>query len=168
LPRPDPATHFSFAVPVAPISKMAILARNTSRSSGAAPEIAGYDAGLPAHDYKGDTVSTIGEERAFNPRLRVRSVEEFIELMYNLTLPNPMIRDVVVPANQAPAGAGEDRAPRLGACRRRDTGPSRKPNIALIDLCERSERQRCGTHPGLTARSLPDFAEEHPLWRPAA
>jgi sulfur dioxygenase len=25
----------------------------------------------PAHDYKGDTVSTIGEERAFNPRLQV-------------------------------------------------------------------------------------------------
>ena len=78
----------------------------------------------------------------------MRSVEEFIELMNNLTFPNPMIRDVVVPTNQAPAGAGEDRAPRLGACRRRDTGPSREPNIALIDLRERSERQRCGIIPG--------------------
>jgi sulfur dioxygenase len=27
----------------------------------------------PAHDYKGDTVSTIGEEKQFNPRLKVRS-----------------------------------------------------------------------------------------------
>ena len=35
----------------------------------------------PAHDYKGDTVSTIGEERAFNPRLQVRSVEEYVALM---------------------------------------------------------------------------------------
>jgi sulfur dioxygenase len=58
-----------------------------------------------------DPRSTIGEERAFNPRLRVRSVEEFIELMNNLKLPNPMIRDVVVPA-----GAGGDRAPLPGAC----------------------------------------------------
>src|SRR5882757_6645270 len=31
----------------------------------------------PAHDYKGDTVSTIGEEKAFNPRLRVRSADEY-------------------------------------------------------------------------------------------
>src|SRR6202008_1163697 len=40
----------------------------------------------PAHDYKGDTVSTIGEERAFNPRLQVRSVEEYVALMDNLKL----------------------------------------------------------------------------------
>jgi sulfur dioxygenase len=32
---------------------------------------------FPAHDYKGDTVSTIGEERAFNPRLKVTSVDEY-------------------------------------------------------------------------------------------
>ncbi|MBN9510789.1 MAG: MBL fold metallo-hydrolase, partial [Alphaproteobacteria bacterium] len=31
---------------------------------------------FPAHDYKGDTVSTIGEERRYNPRLQVGSVEE--------------------------------------------------------------------------------------------
>ena len=30
---------------------------------------------FPAHDYKGDTVSTIGEERAHNPRLRVGSAD---------------------------------------------------------------------------------------------
>src|SRR5881398_3614543 len=35
----------------------------------------------PAHDYKGDTVSPIGEEKAFNPRLQVRSVDEYVELM---------------------------------------------------------------------------------------
>src|SRR5882757_9977160 len=33
---------------------------------------------FPAHDYKGDTVSTIGEERRYNPRLQVRSVDEYI------------------------------------------------------------------------------------------
>jgi glyoxylase-like metal-dependent hydrolase (beta-lactamase superfamily II) len=53
----------------------------------------------PAHDYKGDTVSTIGEERAHNPRLQVRSEEEYVELMNNLRLGNPKMMDVAVPAN---------------------------------------------------------------------
>jgi sulfur dioxygenase len=35
----------------------------------------------PAHDYKGDTVSTIGEERTFNPRLQVGSLAEYVDLM---------------------------------------------------------------------------------------
>src|SRR6201982_1976129 len=46
---------------------------------------------FPAHDYKGDTVSTIGEERRCNPRLQVRSIDEYIELMGNLNLPNPKL-----------------------------------------------------------------------------
>ena len=54
---------------------------------------------FPAHDYKGDTVSTIGEEKHYNPRLQVRSVDEYVELMNNLNLPNPKLMDVVVPAN---------------------------------------------------------------------
>ena len=33
----------------------------------------------PAHDYKGDTVSTIGEERAFNPRLQVTSIDDYVD-----------------------------------------------------------------------------------------
>ena len=43
----------------------------------------------PAHDYKGWTVSTIGEERAHNPRLQVRSKQDYVELMRGLRLPNP-------------------------------------------------------------------------------
>jgi sulfur dioxygenase len=54
---------------------------------------------FPAHDYKGETVSTIGEEKAFNPRLQVESVDEYVELMNNLKLPNPKMMDVAVPAN---------------------------------------------------------------------
>jgi glyoxylase-like metal-dependent hydrolase (beta-lactamase superfamily II) len=53
----------------------------------------------PAHDYKGDTVSTIGEERAFNPRLQVGSVDEYVELMAGLNLANPKMMDQAVPAN---------------------------------------------------------------------
>src|SRR5260221_5042770 len=53
----------------------------------------------PAHDYKGDTVSTIGEEKAFNPRLQVKSVEQYVVLMNNLKLANPKMMDVAIPAN---------------------------------------------------------------------
>lgn len=55
----------------------------------------------PAHDYKGWTVSTIAEERAHNPRLQVRSKQEYIDLMQGLRLPNPRLMDVAVPANLA-------------------------------------------------------------------
>ena len=54
---------------------------------------------FPAHDYKGDTVSTIGEEKRYNPRLQVKSVDEYVELMNNLNLSNPKMMDVAVPAN---------------------------------------------------------------------
>ena len=53
------------------------------------------------HDYKGWTVSTIGEERQHNPRLQVRNAEEYAALMRQLNLPNPKIMDVAVPANRA-------------------------------------------------------------------
>ena len=52
----------------------------------------------PAHDYKGQTASTIGEERKFNPRL-TKSVEEFSAIMANLNLPKPKQLDIAVPAN---------------------------------------------------------------------
>ena len=53
----------------------------------------------PAHDYKGWTVSTIAEERAHNPRLQVKSAEEYTRLMNSLDLPSPKLMDVAVPAN---------------------------------------------------------------------
>ena len=54
---------------------------------------------FPAHDYKGDTVSTIGEEKRFNPRLQVKTADDYVALMNNLHLPNPKMMDVAVPAN---------------------------------------------------------------------
>lgn len=55
----------------------------------------------PGHDYRGFTVSTIGEEKAHNPRLQVRNKEEYIALMRALKLANPKLMDVAVPANLA-------------------------------------------------------------------
>jgi glyoxylase-like metal-dependent hydrolase (beta-lactamase superfamily II) len=55
----------------------------------------------PAHDYKGWMVSTIGEERAHNPRLQVSSEAEYVALMRSLKLANPKQMDIAVPANLA-------------------------------------------------------------------
>lgn len=55
----------------------------------------------PAHDYKGWTVSTIGEERCHNPRLQLRTKDEYVQLMRSLKLPDPKLMDVAVPANLA-------------------------------------------------------------------
>ena len=103
----------------------------------------------PAHDYKGDTVSTIGEERVHNPRLQVRSVEEYVELMSNLKLGNPKMMDVAVPANMKVGLAQEKIAQRGWAMTAQEALPLMKnPDVALIDLRERSERERHGTIPG--------------------
>ncbi|MFP4006884.1 MAG: MBL fold metallo-hydrolase [Spirulinaceae cyanobacterium] len=55
----------------------------------------------PGHDYRGHTVSTIGEEKQLNPRLVGRTREQFIELMNNLNLPDPKKIMEAVPANSA-------------------------------------------------------------------
>ncbi|XP_077192602.1 persulfide dioxygenase ETHE1, mitochondrial-like [Paroedura picta] len=52
----------------------------------------------PAHDYTGQTVSTVEEERTLNPRLTL-PLEAFVELMNNLNLPKPKQIDFAVPAN---------------------------------------------------------------------
>jgi uncharacterized NAD(P)/FAD-binding protein YdhS/glyoxylase-like metal-dependent hydrolase (beta-lactamase superfamily II) len=54
----------------------------------------------PAHDYKGRTVSTIGEEKSLNPRFVDRTREEFITIMSNLNLSYPKKMDSAVPANE--------------------------------------------------------------------
>jgi sulfur dioxygenase len=61
----------------------------------------------PAHDYKGWTASSIGEERRHNPRLAGRSESDYVELMHNLDLPNPKMMDVAVPANLACGRSGK-------------------------------------------------------------
>lgn len=53
----------------------------------------------PAHDYNGMLNSTIGEEKRFNPRLQVKNVEQYVEIMTNLNLPKPKLIDIAVPAN---------------------------------------------------------------------
>ena len=54
---------------------------------------------FPAHDYKGKKVSTIGDEKKNNPRLKVETPDQYAEIMNNLNLDSPKMMDVAVPAN---------------------------------------------------------------------
>ena len=53
----------------------------------------------PAHDYNGKKVSTIGNEKKFNPRLQVSSKNEYVEIMNNLNLPKPQFMEKNVSRN---------------------------------------------------------------------
>src|SRR5438876_9824426 len=104
---------------------------------------------FPAHDYKGETVSTIGEEKAFNPRLQVKSVEEYVDIMDNLKLSNPKMMDVAVPANMRVGLHQDDIAGRGWAVTAEQAlALVGRPDVALIDLREQSERERHGVIPG--------------------
>ena len=53
----------------------------------------------PAHDYKGEKVSTIGKEKKQNPRLQINNVDEYVEIMSNLNLSKPELIDSNVSRN---------------------------------------------------------------------
>ena len=53
----------------------------------------------PGHDYNGKKVSTIGNEKKFNPRLQVKNVDEYIEIMANLNISKPDMMDINVSRN---------------------------------------------------------------------
>ena len=114
---------------------------------------------FPAHDYKGETVSTIGEEKAFNPRLQVKSVDEYVTLMNSLNLPNPKMMDVAVPANMK-VGLAQDEIARRGLAVSAVDALALvgKPDIAFIDLREKSEREKHGVIPGSLHAPYPELA----------
>ena len=53
----------------------------------------------PCHDYNGKKVSTIGNEKKFNPRLQVKDEQEYIDMMNNLNLPEPKLMNINVARN---------------------------------------------------------------------
>jgi len=99
----------------------------------------------PAHDYKGDTVSTIDEERRYNPRLQVSSRAEYVDLMNGLELADPKMMDVAVPANR-----------RVGFCQTGDEARScaeaqrllAAGSVLPVDVRDVTERARDGVIPG--------------------
>lgn len=115
---------------------------------------------FPGHDYKGDTASTIGEERRCNPRLQVKSVDEYVELMGNLKLANPKMMDVAVPANMKVGLHQEAVAERGWATSAVEAlALVGRPDVVLIDLRERAERERHGSIAGSLHVPYPSLGE---------
>ena len=101
----------------------------------------------PAHDYKGDTVSTIGEEKAANPRLQVAGRDEYIELMAGLKLANPKMMDVAVPENIR-MGLNIDRQCEVATMTPETIIAENAEGMMLVDLREEGERVKSGVIPG--------------------
>jgi sulfur dioxygenase len=115
---------------------------------------------FPGHDYKGDTVSTIGEERRCNPRLQVKSAEEYVELMASLKLANPKMMDVAVPANMR-VGLHQEQVAQRGwaASATEALALVGRPDVVPIDLRERGERERHGSIAGSLHVPYPSLGE---------
>ncbi len=115
---------------------------------------------FPGHDYKGDTVSTIGEEKAFNPRLQVGSADDYVALMNGLNLSNPKMMDVAVPANLRQGLHQASVAARGWAYSAQEALdlPGRA-DVVLIDLREQEERARHGSIPGALHARYPALRE---------
>ena len=103
----------------------------------------------PGHDYKGDTLSTIAEEKAHNPRLQVASAPEYAEIMNNLDLEDPKMMDVAVPANLSIGFSLSE--PLLGE---RTLSIDQaldwhgRAEVFFVDLREEGERRHDGVIPG--------------------
>ena len=115
----------------------------------------------PAHDYKGDTVSTIGEEKRFNPRLQVGSIEEYVDIMNALDLSDPKMMDVAVPANLH-IGLSQEELATKGLATTPDQLEARlaQGHAVLVDLREDAERQRTGTITGSVSVPYPDVERQ--------
>lgn len=98
----------------------------------------------PAHDYKGETVSTIIEEKKFNPRLQVSSIDEYVEIMNNLNLPDPKMMDIAVPSNLN-LGINFNRQKVNNGIEPKEFNMIKKDtNAVLIDLREQVEIEKEG------------------------
>ena len=112
----------------------------------------------PAHDYKGDTVSTIGEEKRFNPRLMVKSVDEYVDLMNSLNLPNPKMMDVALPANMHIGLPREEIARKGWAIPAKEAvALAGRADVMIIDLREKGERDKHGAIPGALHMPYPSL-----------
>ncbi len=118
----------------------------------------------PAHDYKGDTVSTIAEEKRFNPRLQVSSVDEYVDIMNGLDLPNPKMMDVAVPTNLR-VGLAQEEIDAKGWSLSCAEGSALvgAEDCTFVDLRDQAERRENGVIPGSVHVPYPELDEHvHP------
>lgn len=112
----------------------------------------------PGHDYQNRTRSTIGAEKATNPRVAGKSEAEFVATMENLNLPRPKRMDEAVPANlQSGMGAApavDEAAPRPASGYAGDVTPALAAQwfadgqAVLVDVRTDAEREWVGFVPG--------------------
>jgi sulfur dioxygenase len=85
---------------------------------------------FPGHDYRGRTMTSVAEEKAFNPRVGGAADErDFVALMENLNLPHPKQIDVAVPANQRSGQPADGKLPCPA-----DWGPVRQNYAGLLEI----------------------------------
>ena len=123
---------------------------------------------FPAHDYRGHTQSSIGEEKRSNPRLAGKSRDDYIDLMNSLGLPLPEGIQEVLQPNQSDLDAGALKFPtlsqlnqvrQLSAAQLGDRIASANPPL-LIDVREESEyRGELGHIPGAHLIPLKELPE---------
>jgi sulfur dioxygenase len=115
---------------------------------------------FPGHDYKGDTVSTIAEERRCNPRLQVKGADDYVALMAGLNFSNPKMMDVAVPANIRQGLMQANIARRGWAVTAKDAASLiGTRDVVLIDLRERGERDKHGQIAGSLHVPYPELQE---------
>jgi sulfur dioxygenase len=85
---------------------------------------------LPGHDYSGRTMSSVGEERAYNPRIGGAADErDFVGFMENLNLPHPKQLAIAVPANLRSGRPEDGKAPSPA-----EWGPVRQSYAGLLEI----------------------------------
>ena len=88
----------------------------------------------------------------------MKSVDEYVALMNNLKLPNPKMMDVAVPANMK-VGLAQDEIARRGWALNADAAMRLvgQPDVAFIDLREKTEQEKHGLIPGALHAPYPDL-----------
>jgi sulfur dioxygenase len=96
----------------------------------------------PGHDYKGNWVSCIIQERLTNPRLAGKTRDEFIGIMENLNLPKPKLIDIAVPANRY-CGIDDEEALQIAASEEERIEPSqeRRGVLGMINKAKKQIQQ---------------------------
>ncbi len=93
---------------------------------------------FPAHDYRGHTQSTIGEEKRSNPRLAGKTRDDYVNLMNNLGLPLPDGIQEALQPNQSDLDAGALKFPTLS-----QLNQVRQLSAASCAIVSRAPIHRC-------------------------
>ncbi len=123
----------------------------------------------PGHDYKGENLSTISKEKTTNSRLANRTRDEYIAIMKNLNLSDPVMMDVAVPANISQGDEiGQELEPERLLSVEDAREKVRDSSVLFVDLRDPEEIEKTGTIDGcmmIPYKQLDDvFLDiEHPL-----